>query len=60
MFAVSTFLGFKDGRNSRVLLELCCTWRYVDRAADPGAVADEAGARLATDVEPDPPPELLL
>jgi hypothetical protein len=43
-----------------VLLELCCTWRYVDRAADPGAVADEAGARLATDVEPDPPPELLL
>src|SRR5271170_7689757 len=41
IFAVSIFLGFKVGRNSRVALEDGCTTRYVDRAIEPGAAAED-------------------
>jgi hypothetical protein len=60
------FLGFKDGRNSRVLPTACCVIRDEDRAperdSDEEDIAEElaTGARLTMGAEPDPPPELLL
>src|SRR6202021_918964 len=52
ILAVSTFLGFKDGRNSRAPVADCCTVRNEDRAVEPGAAVEEVanGARLATGV----------
>ncbi len=62
MLAVSIFLGFRVGRNSRALAPDCSTTRYVDRAMEPGAMAGDAatGVRLTIGAEGDPPPELLL
>src|ERR1700722_2430750 len=63
MFAVSTFLGFNVGRNSRVPPAVCCTTRNDDRPTGPCATAGEEaakGERLTTGVELEPPPGLLL